>query len=82
MQLQVAQLEAVLGGRGTDFGRCGPGPRWKWLGDVYTPECAAHDTMVRGAEANGTPHWLAHVEALPQLGPAVVSYFRAKIFGH
>ena len=30
-------LEQVRGGV-DDFGRCGPGSGWKWLGNVYTPE--------------------------------------------
>ena len=80
--LDGADLAAVLGGSSTDFGRCGPGSAWPWLGNVYTPECAAHDAAVRGAEAKGTPGWLAHVEALPKLPAAVWSYARAKITGH
>jgi hypothetical protein len=60
------------------FGRCGPGSSWKWLGDVYTPQCAAHDAAVRGELAQGTPRVLAHLKALPLLGPAVGSYVRAR----
>jgi len=80
--LDAHALAAVRGGSSTDFGRCGPGSAWPWLGNVYTPECAAHDAAVRGAEAKGTPTWLAHVEALPKLPAAVWSYARAKITGH
>jgi hypothetical protein len=75
------QLHQVRGGidTGDAYGRCGPGTGWKWLGNVYTPECRAHDTAVRTQEAAGTPHWLAQVRALPQLPAAVASYVRAKL---
>jgi len=70
-------------GRNDDFGRCGPGASWKFLGNVYTPQCAVHDQTVRTAEAAGTPHWLAQVEALPKLPAAVGSYLKARFFsGH
>ena len=82
MQLHADQLADVVAGSSSDFGRCGPGSAWPWLGNVYTPECAAHDALVRGAEAKGTPHWLAHLDALPALPAAVWSYARAKIAGH
>jgi hypothetical protein len=81
-------LTRVAGGEGApatvgdaSFGRCGPGAGWKWLGDVYTPQCQAHDAAVRGELAQGTPPWKAHLNALPLLPAAVGSYFRAR-FGH
>lgn len=71
-------LRAVTGGA-DDLGRCGPGSRWRFLGDVYTPECAAHDGAVRGALANGTPRLLAHLQALPLLPAAVGSYVKKRL---
>jgi hypothetical protein len=83
--LAEAELERVAGGEGApatgsdaSFGRCGPGSSWQWLGNVYTPQCAAHDAAVRGEIAQGTPRVLAHVKALPLLPAAVGSYFRAR----
>jgi len=76
-----ADLERVRGGADPSdaFGRCGPGTSWKWLGNVYTPECRAHDAAVRSQEAAGAPKWLAHLRALPELPAAVASYVRAKL---
>lgn len=80
--LTPIQLSSVTGGDGDNaFGRCGPGTKWAWLGDVYTPQCAAHDAAVRGALANGSSHVAAHVKALPLLPAAIGSYVRAR-FGH
>ena len=86
---EVIEVTSVLGGAGgpaapagagdNAFGRCGPGTSWRWLGDVYTPECAAHDTAVRGALAQGSSHVMAHVKALPKLPAAVGSYVRARL---
>jgi hypothetical protein len=82
--IDLAELALVTGGATppADFGRCGPGTGWKWLGDVHTRACGAHDAAVRGAEAAGDPRWLAHVKALPLLPAAVGSYQRARITGH
>ena len=83
-ELDLSRVRGGAGGAGrndNDFGRCGPGSSWPFLGNVYTPECAAHDAAVRGAEARGTPHWLAHLEALPKLPAAVASYVRARLAG-
>ena len=77
--LDLAVLETVTGG--SDLGRCGPGSRWQFLGNVYTRECGAHDAAVRGAKASGDPAWLAHARALPLLPAAVGSYVRARITG-
>ena len=85
--LADADLAQVAGGdappaiNDDSFGRCGPGSRWQWLGNVYTPECAAHDAAVRGELAKGTPRWLAHLKASPLLPSAIGSYFAAR-FGH
>ena len=80
--IDPAQLSSVAGGDDDNaFGRCGPGTQWAWLGDVYTPQCAAHDAAVRGALASGSSHVAAHVKALPLLPAAVGSYVRAR-FGH
>jgi hypothetical protein len=84
--LADTELQRVAGGDGppspaadSSFGRCGPGSSWPWLGNVYTPQCAAHDAAVRGEIAQGTPRVLAHVKALPLLPAAVGSYFRARL---
>ena len=82
--IDLDQLVGVMGGAEAtpaDFGRCGPGSGMPWLGDVRTRECGAHDAAVRGAKAQGTPSWLAHVQALPLLPAAVGSYVRARITG-
>jgi hypothetical protein len=80
-QLAIEQLAVVAGGVANDdaLGRCGPGTRWRWLGDVSTPECRDHDIAVRSRIAAGTPRWRAHLEALPQLPAAVDSYVRARL---
>jgi hypothetical protein len=78
----AVDLATVLGGAAGDdnaFGRCGPGTSWKWLGDVYTPECRAHDAAVRGSIAGGTSPVMAHVKALPKLPAAIGSYARARL---
>jgi len=59
-------------------GRVGPGTRWKWLGNYYTPEALAHDNAVRGARANGSNGFVAHLGALPLLPGAATSYLRAR----
>lgn len=83
--LPDVELERVAGGDAApatnnddSFGRCGPGSSWQWLGNVYTPQCAAHDAAVRGEIAQGTPRPLAHLKAVPLLLPAIGSYFRAR----
>jgi hypothetical protein len=85
--LRADQLALVVGGAApanhdNAFGRCGPGTRWPWLGNVYTPQCAAHDAAVRGALAHGESRVAAHVGALPLLPAAVGSYVRARLTGH
>jgi hypothetical protein len=76
--LAPALLDRVRGGV-DDFGRCGPGSRWRWLGDVHTPECAAHDAAVRGELARGSHPVIAHGKALPRLPAAIGSYVRARL---
>ena len=80
--LACADLALVAGAAGDDaFGRCGPGAQWKFLGNVYTPQCAAHDAAVRGSLQQGSSHVMAHVKALPLLQAAVGSYVRARVGG-
>jgi hypothetical protein len=82
VELDPTQLRSVSGGNDDDaFGRCGPGTQWAWLGNVYTPQCAAHDAAVRGALSSGSSHVAAHWKALPLLPAAIGSYVRAR-FGH
>jgi hypothetical protein len=83
-QLARVDLAVVAGGGsssapGNAFGRCGPGTQWKMLGDVYTPQCAAHDAAVRGALQQGSSHVMAHAKALPLLPAAVGSYVQARL---
>lgn len=80
VEIAPAVLDAVIGGENS-FGRCGPGSRWQWLGNVYTPQCAAHDAAVRGAIASGTNPIVAHVQALPKLPAAIASYVRVRLGG-
>jgi hypothetical protein len=79
--LDAAELARVAAGAdgNNSFGRCGPGSSWRWLGDVYTPECRAHDAAVRGRIANGESRVMAHVRSLPQLPAAVGSYVRERL---
>lgn len=81
--LDTAELALVGGGAGADnndaFGRCGPGTSWKWLGNVYTPECRAHDASVRGYLANGSSPVMAHTRSLPLLPAAIGSYVRERL---
>jgi len=77
--LEAADLALVTGGEASDFGRCGPGTSWKWLGNVYTPECRAHDAAVRGRLATGSSHVMAHVKSLPLLPAAIGSYVRERL---
>ena len=46
------------------LGRAGPGQKWSWLGNYYTPEALAHDKAVRGnlAAAAGATVRLARAE--------------------
>ena len=78
--ITTGELSNVTGGANA-FGRCGPGTAWPILGNIYTPECKCHDAAVRSAEAKGTPHWLAQVEALPKLPAAIGSWVKAKLAG-
>ena len=78
-ELTYDQLAHVIGGADDSFGRCGPGNDWSWLGNVRTPECAAHDQAVRDALNNGASYLGAQAQALPQLPAAVGSYVRSKL---
>ena len=78
------QLTSVHGGQeqGSQqipaLGRCGPADRWRFLGDIYTPECLAHDRAVRQNLDAGSNTFMAHLRALPKLGPAIGSYIAAR----
>lgn len=60
--------------RDGSYGRCGPGANWGFLGDVYTPECLAHDEAVRDAQHSGSSSVMSHIRALPLLPSAIGSY--------
>jgi hypothetical protein len=78
--LTVEELAAVCGGYSDqDFGRCGPGSSWKFLGDIHTPQCAAHDAAVRGALGKGSSELVAQAKALPLLPAAIGSYIKARL---
>lgn len=73
--LEGAALQIVIGGAGeASFGRCGPGASWGFLGNVYTDQCRAHDSAVRGDIVNGSSKFRAHLRALPLLPAAIGSY--------
>ena len=75
-----ATLQLVSGGANdASFGRCGPGARWGFLGNVYTDQCRAHDGAVRGNIKNGSSRFMSHVRALPLLPAAIGSYARKAI---
>lgn len=78
-------LSAVAGGADPGYnpaddalGRVGPGTRWKWLGNYYTPEALAHDKAMRAGLAKGESQFGAWMGALPKLPAAIGSYFRAR----
>jgi hypothetical protein len=73
------ELATIHGAQASDFGRCGPGSSWPWLGNVYTPACAQHDAAVRGNLAAGDSAVAAHVKALPLLPAAIGSYVRERL---
>lgn len=74
-----ASAAAAGAGASSDFGRCDPGSSWQWLGNVYTPECAAHDAAVRGRLASGSIAFMAHAKSLPLLPAAIGSYVRERL---
>lgn len=74
-----ATATATAGGHDASFGRCGPGSSWSWLGNVYTPACAAHDAAVRGRLANGESGFMSHAKSLPLLPAAIGSYVRERL---
>ena len=78
MTLTTAQLDSVRGGADT-FGRCGPGGALQGvLGNVYTPECKAHDAAVRRELQTGRSYLGAQWKALGLLPAAVGSWFRER----
>lgn len=80
VSLDAPELQLVAGGADDNaFGRCGPGKSWPWLGNVYTPECRAHDAAVRGHIAGGSSKPMAHLRSLPLLPSAVGSYVRERV---
>jgi bacteriocin-like protein len=78
-ELTHHELAAVIGGADDSFGRCGPGNSWRFLGEVRTPECAAHDKAVRDARSSGSSYLGAQWQALPKLPAAIGSYVKAKL---
>ena len=77
-ELATIVAGATTSGTPSDFGRCGPGSGWGFLGDVRTPQCEAHDAAVRTAQANGESRVMSHVKALPLLPAAIGSYLEAR----
>jgi hypothetical protein len=72
------RLEFVVGGADSNFGRCGPGGNWEFLGDVRTAACARHDGLVDQYRAEGSSAAMAHLKAAPALPAAVGSYVGAR----
>lgn len=79
--LDDATLARVVGGAEDSLGRCGPGASWGFLGNVYTPQCRAHDSAVRERMQSGESKIMAHVRALPLL-PAAVGSYAKKVLGY
>ena len=78
MTLTTAELETVRGGADT-FGRCGPGGAMQGLlGNIYTPECKAHDGAVRSALKQGASYLGAQWQARGLFPAAVRSWFRER----
>lgn len=89
--LDIEHLAGVTGGvdigtppdpNNPSFGRCGPGTGMSFLGNVYTPECQAHDQAVKDVQDKGGSYWAGQVAALPKLPAAIWSYARARVTGH
>ena len=81
-ELTSRELGYALGGLGEAFGRCGPGDQFQGvLGNIYTPQCKAHDQAVRDWMTKGSSYYAAQVHALPQLPAAVESYVQKRWFG-
>jgi hypothetical protein len=82
MTLTTVELETVRGGAAAQqdsFGRCGPGNSMQWLlGNIYTPECKAHDAAVRSFRQQGSSYLMAQLKALPQFPAAAGSWFRER----
>jgi hypothetical protein len=82
--LDLEDLGTVMGGAAapttpdSSFGRCGPGSSWKFLGNVYTPECRIHDAAVKAGLDKGSSYLMANLQALPKLPAAIGSYLRAR----
>src|SRR5262245_23073985 len=66
--------------RNNALGRVGPGARWKFLGNYYTPEALDHDNEVRSRLANGENELEAQLHSLDRLPAAAASYVRARWF--
>jgi hypothetical protein len=77
-ELTYDQLAGVIGAGDDSFGRCGPGNSWGFLGDVRTPQCAAHDQAVKDAQANGASYLEAQAQSLSTLPAAVGSYIKSR----
>ena len=77
--IDLARLGQVTGGAdASTVGRCGPDGGMSWLGNVYTPECKAHDLATRNGTPGGQPTLMSHLRALPLLPAAIGSYFRER----
>jgi hypothetical protein len=81
MTEMTEELALVVGGapNASNLGRCGPSDRWKFLGNVYTPACRAHDIATRSALRAGASHFGAFMQALPKLPAAIGSYVTARL---
>ncbi len=80
--LGIADLALVAGGQAYNnpaFGRCGPGTGMGVLGNVYTPECRAHDQAVKDNLQGGDTGFMAHLKALPRLPAAIGSWFSRQV---
>lgn len=81
-EVTLLELMRVAGGADPDpdksFGRIGPGNKWQWLGNYFSPEARQHDGDVRRGLAQGYSPIVAHLRALPTLPAAALSYLRAR----
>ena len=78
-ELTSFQLAQAVGGANS-YGRCGPKGDLQWLlGNHFTPQCKAHDRLVRNALRRGASRLEAHGKALPQLPSAAWSWYRASL---
>jgi hypothetical protein len=79
-ELSFDELAGITGGYSQSpdsMGGCGPGDYFRWMGNIRTPECMAHDQAVQQNRDQGMGEIEAQARALPKFPAAVQSYVQA-----